>query len=182
MRSCRIGPPTPIAGPISVVSCGSRKAPGLDSTIDQVARQRVRADQMLRQPVEPADAGNTIRAAAADRIRNSAAGAAEFGADSGALQIHFSDIEFVHFGAEIAERGIRDVRAVDQVRVVLSTAASGGPDVASIVGDAWDQLEQSAVRALERKAVERIGFEVEADLGRPNIDDSELPPSPSMPP
>ena len=159
MRSCSSAPTRRRPDLVVTADPGSHRA----CLHERSSLAAVRADQTFRAS-RPADAGNTIRAAAADRIRDRAAGAAEFGADSGALQVHFSDIELVHLGAEIAVSDIGDVCAVDQVRVVLPAAAGGGPDVASIVGNARDELEQSAVRALQRKAVECIGFDVEDDL------------------
>src|SRR5262249_7804569 len=122
-------------------------------------------------PTNSNDARELIRAAPADRIGYGAAGASEFRADPCALQIHLSDIQLVHLGAQLAERRVCDVGAVDQVRVVLAIPASCQANDASIIWNAWNELKQSAVGSLERKRVERAGVEVEADLGRSGIDD-----------
>ena len=84
-----------------------------------------------------------IRAAAADRVGHGAGGAAELGADARALQVHFGDVELVDLGAQIAEPRVGDVRAVDQIGVVLAAAAGGRADRAAVVGDAGNQLKQA---------------------------------------
>jgi hypothetical protein len=145
--------------------------PGLHAPRQQIVGQLICADKIFRQPVDTADSRETIRPTAADCVGDGSTRPAEFSTDAGALQVHLGDIELVHLAAQISESGIRDVGTIDQIGVVLAAAAGSGTDRAPVVSDAWNQLEHAAVRMLERKRIERIGLEVEADFRRSHVDD-----------
>ncbi len=135
----------------------------------QVAGQLVAGNESGGQPLDAPDARHTVRSGPADDVDDAAAGATGFSAHTGALQVHFGDIELVDLGAQIAETRVRDVGAVDQIGVVLEAAAACGSDAAAVVGDAWHQLEQPPVGALERQGAQLLCLEVEARLTRADV-------------
>ena len=89
-----IGPPIPpaIFRRQQRVAQGARPPP-----IDGDPAALVRVHEILRQPIEAGDAGQRIRATAADSVGHDTARPAEFRADARAFHIHFRDIEPVDF-------------------------------------------------------------------------------------
>ena len=147
MRSLMIGPPIPPAGLISVVSSGSRKAPDRTPNRREILRQLYAFTRFSRQPIEAGDAGQRIRATAADSVGDGdTARPAEFRADARAFHIHFRDIELIDLPAQCPYAGFVMFAPSSSAWIVLPRSSRGRPGRSAIVRDARHQLKHAAIR------------------------------------
>ncbi len=143
---------------------------GRDVLVARVLQRRVLrlGGEFLGDGFEADAAVQLVGARARDGVGHEPGRASELRRDRAALDVELDHVEPVDLGAEIAEAGISDVDAIDQVDIVLPAAAAVRSE-AGILGDAGNQLEEARVVAVQRQVLNLLHRVVEVDLGRLQI-------------